>query len=344
MLETTRLILSPYAPDDVDALVLNADHQEVARMMASIPLPFTRDAATARIAQRQCDNSRFTFAMRLRDTGEMIGEIAAGSLHGTGTPQLGYFLRPDVWGQGFASEAIPAALDYGFRVLNWPVIEAETLDDNPASSRVLEKFGFARIGPSACTSLAREDDPGSTLHRLRWDGWCMPSLQTDRLTLRPRAMTDAERHAVLIDDYDVSKMLAVVAHPYPPEESRAWLSGALDDPRDAHFALDRGEGFMGVVSLSWKAPGVRRLGFWLGRPYWRHGYMAEATRAVVDWGFREMDIARIDSKAYLDNPGSLRIHALLGFAETARVRSFSKARGGEVEAATLILTREDWQT
>ena len=84
LLETARLRLSPYTEADADALVANANHAQVARMMATVPLPFTRADALARIAARGCDGDRFTLAIRGRQTGEAIGEIGAASASGSG--------------------------------------------------------------------------------------------------------------------------------------------------------------------------------------------------------------------------------------------------------------------
>ncbi len=169
-----------------------------------------------------------------------------------------------------------------------------------------------------------------------------PTLTTARLTPRPRALADAPRLVSLIGDYEVSKMLALVPHPYTQDDAQAWLSGALGDPQDTAFVIDRGNGIEGAVSLAWCEPGIRDFGFWLGRPFWGKGIMSEATRAVLDWGFRNAGIARVDSGAYVDNPGSRRIHALLGFTETGRNTVFSKARGCEAAHVNFSLAREDW--
>ena len=168
------------------------------------------------------------------------------------------------------------------------------------------------------------------------------TLTTRRLTLRPRAMEDAGRLVRYIGDREVSRMLSTVPHPYTTGDAEDWLSGRIEEAGSFVFVIDRGEGLEGVVSLMGSAPASREFGFWLGRPFWGQGIMSEATRAVLDWGFRDAGIARVDSGAYLDNPGSRRIHALLGFAETGRGLQYSKARGGETDHVDFTLTREDW--
>ena len=171
MIETQRLTLSPYSPGDADGLATAANHIEVARMMESIASPFTAADAHARIEQRPCDAVRFTFAIREKPTNRIIGEIAAGGGGGQNAPRLGYFFHPDSWGKGYATEALAAALAHAFEVLMWDVIEADTFDDNPASSHLLRKAGFTAIGPAGCQSLARLEASDTTLFRLKLADW-----------------------------------------------------------------------------------------------------------------------------------------------------------------------------
>ncbi len=50
------------------------------------------------------------------------------------------------WGQGYATEAVRAALDFCFRLLHAPCVFAWCDADNPASARVLEKAGMRTVG------------------------------------------------------------------------------------------------------------------------------------------------------------------------------------------------------
>ncbi len=58
--------------------------------------------------------------------------------------ELAYFFRPESWGKGYATELAGACLAHARRERRWPTICAFTHADNKASSRVLEKVGFAR--------------------------------------------------------------------------------------------------------------------------------------------------------------------------------------------------------
>jgi len=58
---------------------------------------------------------------------------------------VAYFLSPSVWGRGFATELVQAALAHAFRDLGLSRVGAFSRPDNVASTRVLAKAGFARI-------------------------------------------------------------------------------------------------------------------------------------------------------------------------------------------------------
>ena len=343
MIETARLTLSPYVADDAAALVRNVNCPEVASMLESVALPFTLADALARIELRQCDARRFTFAIRETATGEMIGEIAAAATEPGATPRMGYHIWPERWGKGYASEAVPVALGHAFGTLGWPQIDADAFDDNHASIRILQRASFERVGASTCGSQARDDDMTSSVFRLTRVNWATPGLTTARLTLRPYRLDDAMRVLELLNDYDVSRMLAPVAYPYTRELADEWVSGAIWDKQDLHWALDDGDGFIGTVSLGYKRDDDPQTGFWLGRRYWGKGYMTEAVHAVIDWAFSVRDDARLVSYAFVDNRGSQRVHEKAGFIPGDVVSHNSAARGEAVDAISYSLARSDWQ-
>lgn len=60
--------------------------------------------------------------------------------------ETGYMLGYEHWGQGYATEAARAAVDFGFETLGLHRIYAEALSENTASRRVLEKIGMRQEG------------------------------------------------------------------------------------------------------------------------------------------------------------------------------------------------------
>ena len=97
--------------------------------------------------QQQVPRIKFQFASTLRTTGQLIGNCGirlaqAGAHHA----DLGYELDPQYWGQGYASEAARAIVDYGFTQLNVHKIWSWCIADNIASAHVLEKLGMQLEG------------------------------------------------------------------------------------------------------------------------------------------------------------------------------------------------------
>jgi RimJ/RimL family protein N-acetyltransferase len=62
---------------------------------------------------------------------------------------LGYRFMPEYWGKGIATESSIMSLDYGFNTLNKDMFYGFAIAENKASTRVLEKVGFAltKIAP-----------------------------------------------------------------------------------------------------------------------------------------------------------------------------------------------------
>ncbi len=82
------------------------------------------------------------FALELKATGEFIGFCGLKWLEDEQEVDLGYRLKRACWGQGLATEASRAALEYGFKIRRLNRIIATILPDNIASRRVLEKLHF----------------------------------------------------------------------------------------------------------------------------------------------------------------------------------------------------------
>jgi ribosomal-protein-alanine N-acetyltransferase len=77
---------------------------------------------------------------------KLIGSCGFGYLYDEPSIELGYLFGSRFWGQGYATEAARACLQYGFEQLNLPEIVAVVTPEHLASRRVLEKIGFSYQG------------------------------------------------------------------------------------------------------------------------------------------------------------------------------------------------------
>ena len=80
--------------------------------------------------------------------------------------ELLYAIEPDVWGQGYGTEAALAVVKFAFRTAGAESIVSFTLPDNPGSLRVMEKAGLAFE-----KEMIRLEPPAFLVYRLTREDW-----------------------------------------------------------------------------------------------------------------------------------------------------------------------------
>ena len=159
------------------------------------------------------------------------------------------------------------------------------------------------------------------------------TIATERLVLRPLTLDDAHECARLIGDIEVSRWLTVVPHPYSVEDAEDFIQKG--DP-EFRFGIEIGGGFAGVVSAN------TEVGYWLGKPHWRNGYMREAVLAAVASWFNGGG-GDMTSGYFVGNDASQRILACIGFLPTVLEPTICKATGLEMPLQKMALSCADWR-
>jgi RimJ/RimL family protein N-acetyltransferase len=147
---------------------------------------------------------------------------------------------------------------------------------------------------------------------------------------------DAEALTPLIGEYEVSKWLTVVPHPYTLADAH-WFIGSDGNQPVKNWAITHQNRLVGVIGTT------SELGYWLGRAHWRQGIMAEAAQVVVNAHFTQSDAADMASGYFTGNAGSQAILTGLGFVDTHVEQVHSKAQDKIVPLQRMKLTRSDWQ-
>jgi RimJ/RimL family protein N-acetyltransferase len=148
-LETQRLWLRWPRVGDAAAIERYCSKWEVVRYTARIPHPYPKGSAERFIfAARESNALGRDLTLVLTPKAAPRQAVGAVSLERRGTDRLtlGYTLAPEIWGRGFASEAVAAVVTAAFKLTRVLEIEASVRIENPASRRVLEKAGFAHVG------------------------------------------------------------------------------------------------------------------------------------------------------------------------------------------------------
>ena len=144
VVETSRLRLRMFRPDDLDAMCAITRDPEVMRYIGhgqTLAREETRDNLERIVAGfRRRGYGRW--ALELKQTGDMIGYCGLSLGAEAAGVELAYMLARGAWGCGLALEAGRACLRYGFERLKLPTIAGLTLHDNRRSRGVLERLGM----------------------------------------------------------------------------------------------------------------------------------------------------------------------------------------------------------
>ena len=144
-----------------------------------------------------------------------------------------------------------------------------------------------------------------------------PVLKTERLLLRGPDARDVGAIVSIAGDWEVSRRLGRVPHPYSEKDARFFLETVV--PNELTWAItwpETGE-LIGMVGLKPEAGGTAaELGYWVARRWWGIGIATEAARAVVDYAFDTLQRPWLTAGYFLDNPASGRVLGKLGFVET----------------------------
>ena len=173
-----------------------------------------------------------------------------------------------------------------------------------------------------------------------------PTLETDRLILRPFVADDAPEVMRLAGDELIATTTLNIPHPYDNAMAESWIAThqeGFDEGRLVNFAITRREDdrLLGAIGLV-VAPEHERaeLGYWVGREHWSQGYATEAAHAVVRHGFEAMGLNRIVARHMSRNPASGRVLEKIGMRHEGTLPQHVRKNGRFVHLELYGLLRE----
>jgi RimJ/RimL family protein N-acetyltransferase len=179
-LRTARLLIRRWCATDAMALepilAANVDH-----LAPWIPWRVAEPAAADRLARRleefaaAFDTDReWRYGIFALDTNDIIGDVALFPRNDSGRVafdaadhiEIGYWLRADVTGQGYATEAAQAALDLGLSLPHTTRVEIRCDERNLASAAIPRRLGFRHVSTIEAPGVR----PGTPVCRLQvWE-------------------------------------------------------------------------------------------------------------------------------------------------------------------------------
>ncbi len=178
-LETDRLVLRWFSRDDLDLVVeLDSDAEVMRYINDGLPVDLAEVTENLDwwLTHYDREGGYGFWAAIEKSTGRFLGwfHFRPGEGAGPLQPELGYRLRRDAWGQGYASEGARALIDKGFSELGIELVYAETMAVNVGSRRVMEKVGlrYVRTFHADWPVRIRGDEEGDVeyaITRAQWE-------------------------------------------------------------------------------------------------------------------------------------------------------------------------------
>jgi len=247
---------------------------------------------------------------------------------------LQLFIAPSRQGEGIGTEVLRGLI--AARRAAGKLMALAVLKNNPAR-RLYERFGFAVTGEAGVKFEMRRPVQLPPI----------PTLETERLVLRPLAARDAPAIQRLFPQWEVVRWLsAYISWPYPADGAATDMAKTLDK-------LERGEKYLWAITLKgsdelrgridlWPFDGQTRdmRGFWLDPELQGRGLITEAANAVTAYAFEELKWPFLYLNNAVANRASARVKEKQGAIEIAR-EPFDYVSGKGVRQ-TWLLTREAW--
>jgi ribosomal-protein-alanine N-acetyltransferase len=145
LIETPRLVLRNFVPEDLDALSALMANAEFMRFSSGL---FIREETASFLFDRVIAPARAglpsQLALLLREERRLIGYCGffRQVVDDVNEIEIGYRLHPDYWNRGLATEAARAVRDYAFEALKLKRVISLIHPENHASRRVTEKNGM----------------------------------------------------------------------------------------------------------------------------------------------------------------------------------------------------------
>jgi len=149
-IETGRLILRDWREEDIAPFIRHTNRPAVMQWLGGVQAQADLENSIRTRMMRWQDERGFTFwVVERKADGELLGFCGLKIADTEGSPifglhEVGWRLREDAWGQGYAKEAAIASLDHAFGALGAERVVAITFRENAPSWGLMERLGMVR--------------------------------------------------------------------------------------------------------------------------------------------------------------------------------------------------------
>ncbi|MEE6125764.1 GNAT family N-acetyltransferase [Chryseobacterium arthrosphaerae] len=155
-----------------------------------------------------------------------------------------------------------------------------------------------------------------------------PIIETERLILSQLEEKDIPFITEYLQHRIYSDLTSNIPYPYTENDAIFWLKmskEAFENKSGYTFGIrNKEEELIGAIGLHDRDDDKAELGYWIGIPYWNKGYVTEAARAIVDFGFKELGLNKIYATHFFHNPASGKIMEKIGMEKEAVLKQHVK--------------------
>jgi RimJ/RimL family protein N-acetyltransferase len=175
----------------------------------------------------------------------------------------------------------------------------------------------------------------------------------EKVRLRRPERADLPRFAAWLNDPEVRRHLALI-FPMSVVHEEHWFEEQLKaEPAlqafvvEAHPSGDGAEwdaaGVIGFHAIDWRSR-AGELGLVIGeKSLWNGGYGADATRTLVRFAFRELNLNRVFLRVFEDNARAIRCYEKVGFRHEGRLRQDRFQDGRYLDTLVMGLLRDEFE-
>lgn len=148
-IETNRLLLRLFRESDASEVTKLCNNYNLYKNTLYLPYPYSIEDALSWIKNHPdnfSDNKSYEFAITDKVTEKIYGAIALTNNQKFKNGEIAYWVGEEYWGNGYASEASKAILEFAFIEKQYHKVFARYFDSNLASGRVIEKIGMRKEG------------------------------------------------------------------------------------------------------------------------------------------------------------------------------------------------------
>ena len=166
-----------------------------------------------------------------------------------------------------------------------------------------------------------------------------------RINLRTLRLSDADSIKRHINSKGIVRYTQNIPYPYKRKQAVSFIRKSFTKIKkgtDYELGIELNGEIIGGASLLKIKDRIAEIGYWLGKRFWGKGYMTEASKLIIEYGFNKLKLIRICSRVAGPNLASQRVLEKIGFKKEGIGRKQFFKNGKYYDEVRYGLLREEW--